>query len=97
MVDGYIDCMLASFADAIMFDNFRRDMERMMTRPWSFPTWDPPSHFEARGMRMALYDLIDRGDKYKLSPEGPGSNREKIGVKASRYSVEVSGKHSEKT
>ena len=42
-----------------MFDNFRRDMERMMTRPWSFLTWDLPSPLEARDMRMALYDLVD--------------------------------------
>lgn len=80
-----------------MFDNFRRDMEKMMTRPWSFPTWDLPSPFEARDMRMALYDLIDRGDKYELSLEVPGIDKEKIDVKASRYSVGVSGKHSEKT
>lgn len=69
-----------------MFDNFRRDMEKMMTRPWSFPTWDLPSPFEARDMRMALYDLIDRGDKYELSLEVPGIDKEKIDVKASRYS-----------
>ncbi|HEX6560624.1 MAG TPA: Hsp20/alpha crystallin family protein [Nitrososphaera sp.] len=82
-----------------MFDNFRRDMERMM-RPWPLATmnWpDMPSLFEARDMRMALYDLIDKGDRYELQVEVPGIEKEKIDVKATRYSVEVSGKHSEKT
>lgn len=80
-----------------MFDAFRQDMERMMTRPWSFPGWEMPSPFEARDMRIALYDLVDKGDRYELSLEVPGIEKEKIDVKATRYSVEVSGKHSEKT
>jgi hypothetical protein len=47
-----------------MFDVFRREMERMMTRPWSFPMdWEFPSMFEARDMRMAPYELVDRGDR----------------------------------
>ncbi|MEO9295349.1 MAG: Hsp20/alpha crystallin family protein [Nitrososphaera sp.] len=80
-----------------IFDNFRRDMERMMSRPWSFGGWDFPSLSEANDMRMALYDRVDRGDKYELSLEVPGIEKEKIDVKASRYSIEISGKHSEKT
>lgn len=80
------------------FDSFAREMERMMTRPWSYPMdWKLPSMFEARDMRMALYELVDRGDKYELQVEVPGIEKEKIDVKATKYSVEVSGKHSEKT
>ena len=81
-----------------MFDNFRRDMERMMTSPWSFVGgWDFPSFSEAKDMRMALYDLVDRGDRYELQVEVPGIDKEKVDVKATRHSVEISGKHSEKT
>ncbi|HVX01602.1 MAG TPA: Hsp20/alpha crystallin family protein [Nitrososphaera sp.] len=86
-----------------IFDSFRRDMERMMS-PWPMATttalmnWaDMPSLFEARDMRMALYDLADKGDRYELQVEVPGIEKEKIDVKATRYSVEISGKHSEKT
>lgn len=80
-----------------IFDNFRQNMERMM-RPWPFSTaWEMPSLFEARDMRVALYDLVDKGDKYELQVEIPGIEKEKIDVKATRYSVEVSGKHSEKS
>jgi len=80
------------------FDSFRRQMDNMMTRPWSFPTdWELPSYVETRDMRMALYELVDKGDKFELHVEVPGLEREKIDVKASKYSVEISGKHSERT
>jgi HSP20 family protein len=82
-----------------VFDNFMREMERM-TRPWSFPfDWQqfPSTIPEARDMRMALYELADRGDKFELQVEVPGIEKEKIDVKATKYSVEISGKHSEKT
>jgi HSP20 family protein len=80
-----------------VFDNFMREMERM-ARPWSFPMdWQFPSIFEARDMRMALYELADRGDKFELQVEVPGIEKEKIDLKATKYSIEISGKHSEKT
>lgn len=79
------------------FDSFRRQMESMMKRPWSFPDWEFPSLLEARDMRIALYDLADRGDRFELQVEVPGLEKEKIDVKATKYSVEISGKHSEKT
>ena len=96
----------------ITSDSFMREMERMrhpwstqmeerMARPWStqmdwqhFPSTTIP---EARDMRMALYDLADRGDKFELQVEVPGIEKEKIDLKATKYSVEISGKHSEKT
>ncbi len=80
-----------------MFDSFRREMERMMTRPWSFPMdLEIPSISEARDMRMAPYELVDRGDRLELHLEVPGIEKENISVKTTKYSVEVSGKHSEK-
>jgi HSP20 family protein len=80
-----------------MFDSFRREMERMMARPWSFPMeWEFPSLFEARDMRMATYELVDRGDRLELQLEVPGIEKENVSVKATKYSVEISGKHSEK-
>src|SRR5919112_3232679 len=80
-----------------MFDSFRREMERMMVRPWSFPMeWEFPSFFEARDMRMAPYELVDREDSFELQLEIPGIEKENVDVKATKYSVEISGKHSEK-
>src|SRR3712207_3900137 len=78
-----------------MFDTFRREMERMMTRPWSFPMdWEFPSLPEARDTRMAPYELVDRGDRLELQLEVPGIEKENISVKTTKYSVEISGKHS---
>jgi HSP20 family protein len=80
------------------FDSFRRQMDSIMTRPWSFSTdWEFPSFVEARDMRMAVYELLDKGDKFELQVEVPGLQKENIDVKATKYSVEISGKHSEKT
>ena len=73
-------------------------MERMMTRPWSIPTdWELPSLFEARDMRMAPYELVDRGNSFELQLEIPGIEKENVDVKATKYFVEISGKHSEKS
>jgi HSP20 family protein len=80
-----------------IFDSFRKEMERMMVRPWSFPMdWELPSMFEARDMRMAPFELVDRGDRFDLQLEVPGIEKENVSVKATKYSVEISGKHSEK-
>ena len=81
-----------------VFDSFMREMERMMNRSWPMTMdWQFPSMFEARDMRLALYELADRGDKYELQVEVPGIEKEKIDVNASRHFVEISGKHSEKS
>jgi HSP20 family protein len=80
-----------------IFDSFRREMERMMVRPWSLPMdWEFPPMFEARDMRMAHYELVDRGDRFELQLEVPGIEKENVNVKATKYSLEITGKHSEK-
>jgi HSP20 family protein len=81
-----------------IFDSFRREMERRMTRPWSYPTdWEFPSLLESRDLRMALYELIDKGDMFELQLEVPGIEKENVDVKATKYSIEISGKYSEKS
>ena len=81
-----------------IFDSFRREMERMMNRPWSYPVdWELPSLFESRDMRMAVYEMVDRGDRFEIQIEVPGIEKENVDVKATKYSVEISGKHSEKS
>jgi HSP20 family protein len=78
-------------------------MEERMPQPtWQFSPMDwqqfPSTTIpEARDMRMALYELADRGDKFELQVEVPGIEKEKIDVKATKYSIEISAKHSEKT
>jgi HSP20 family protein len=89
-----------------IFENFRRDIEGMMS-PWSHSPlwgWRFPSELNigARGeeemmVRTALYDMVDKGDKYELQVEVPGIEKDKIDVKTTKDSIEISGEQSEKT
>jgi HSP20 family protein len=85
-----------------LFESIRNnieEMERAFARPW------PPS-FELRfptaplmslpEVRAPLCDLMDKGDRYELNLEVPGIEKEKIDIKATKHSIEVSGEHSEK-
>lgn len=81
-----------------VYENFRRDFQRTF-RPFATTGWDWefPSLFESKDFRIALCDLVDRGNRYELQVEVPGIEKEKIDVKATKYSVEISGKQTEKT
>ena len=88
------------------FETFRQNIQNMqnvMEQSW------PSSMASMRGItpfeffdrisdtRLPLCDVIDRGDKYEINLEVPGINKEKIDVKATKYSVTVSGSQTEKT
>lgn len=79
-----------------VFDDFRRDLENFMSKP--FPSWSFPgsTHF-GELVRTPLFDMLDRGNKYELHIEVPGIDKEKIKVHATRNAVEVSGEQSEKS
>jgi HSP20 family protein len=88
------------------FETFRQNMQNMqnvMEQAW------PSSMASMRGItpfeffdriadtRLPLCDVIDRGDRYEINLEVPGINKEKIDVKATKYSITVSGSQTEKT
>lgn len=88
-----------------IFDTFRSDIEDMMD-PWSsssLQNWRFPSVFRGRDqeeeddmmIRMPIFDMVDKGDRYELKVEVPGIQKEEIKVKATKDSVEISGKQSE--
>lgn len=91
------------------FENFRQNFQNMMnTMERAMPSSLLPtmrsmsmSPFEMfdriTNARMPLCDVIDRGDKYEINLEVPGIDKEKIDVKATKYSLRISGEHSEKT
>jgi HSP20 family protein len=85
-----------------LFEGIRHnieDMERAFARPWppSFELRFPPVPFiSLPEVRAPLCDLVDRGDRYELSLEVPGIEKEKIDIKATKYSIEASGEQSEK-
>ena len=83
-----------------IFENFRREMESMFSPllPYSLSDWRIPIGLEViGGERVPLCDMIDKGDKYQIQVEVPGIEREKINVKATKNSLEITGEQSETT
>jgi HSP20 family protein len=102
--------MLPRVMDDI-FDNFRTDIEDVM-RPWtssSLWSWPHPStelYREGGGggeveeaeemVRIPLYGIVDKGDRYQLEIELPGIEKDKVNVNATKESIEISGEQTEK-
>ena len=89
------------------FENFRQNMQNMqnmMEETWPnsiFPTLKTFSPFEffdrMTDTRIPLCDVMDKGDKYEVTLEIPGIDKDKVDVKATKNSVTISGKQAEKT
>jgi HSP20 family protein len=76
-----------------VFENFRREMESAL-RPWQ-SGFKFPALFDGE-TRVPLCDMADRGDRYELQIEVPGIEKDRINVKATGHSVEISAEKSEK-
>jgi HSP20 family protein len=87
-----------------IFDTFRRDIEDMMM-PWSssssslwdwrFPSLSTTEDIRDQSMvRMPIFDMVDKEDRYELKLEVPGIEKEKVKVKATKDSLEISGEQS---
>jgi HSP20 family protein len=85
------------------FENFRQNMQNIMEETWPnsvFPTktFSPFDLFDRMtDTRIPLCDVMDKGDRYEIALEIPGIDKDKIDVKATKNSVTISGKQSEKT
>lgn len=76
-----------------IFENFRREVEsalRPMQAGFRFPS------LFYRETRVPLYDIADRGNRYELQVEVPGIEKDKVNVKATVNSVEISAEQSER-
>jgi HSP20 family protein len=82
---GYIDDI---------FENFRRELEGAL-KPW-YEGFRFPSLFDGE-TRVPLCDMEDKGDRYELQAELPGIEKDKISIKATANSLEISAEQSEKT
>jgi HSP20 family protein len=91
-----------------IFEDFRSNIESILN-PWSSSyLWHSPSKLEIGGgeeeeaeekdeeIRTPLYDMVDKGDRYELEVELPGIERDKIHVKATDDSIEISAEQLEK-
>jgi HSP20 family protein len=88
-----------------IFDTFRRDIVDTMM-PWSstsqsslwdwrFPSLSTTEDEQDQMMvRMPIFDMVDKEDRYELKVEVPGIEKEKVKVKATKDSVEISGEQS---
>ena len=85
-----------------VFDTFRRDIEDMMM-PWSSSSlWDwrfpylstTEENNDQIMVRMPIFDMVDKEDRYELKVEVPGIEKEKVKVKATKDSLEIFGEQS---
>ncbi|HJT49706.1 MAG TPA: Hsp20/alpha crystallin family protein [Nitrososphaeraceae archaeon] len=86
-----------------IFDTFRRDVEDMMM-PWSsssslwdwrFPSLPTTEDIQDQiTVRMPIFDMVEKEDKYEVKVEVPGIEKDKVKVKATEGSVEISGEQS---
>jgi HSP20 family protein len=90
-----------------IFEDFRSNIESILN-PWSSSSylWHSPSKLEIGGeeeaeekdeeiRRTPLYDMVDKGERYELEVELPGIERDKIHVKATDDSIEISAEQLE--
>lgn len=76
-----------------LFDNFRQDIEDTFFTPFMnpFKTFGTAGSMDLIETRVPLCDIIDKGDKYTISLEVPGMQKDKIEVKATEEYITVSG------
>jgi HSP20 family protein len=76
-----------------LFDNFRRDMEDTFLAPFINPLRSAgiQQEIESIETRIPLCDILDKGDRYLISLEVPGIQKDKIEVKATNEYITISG------
>ena len=76
-----------------LFDSFRQDIEDTFFSPFMnpFKTFGTAGSMDLIETRVPLCDIIDKGDKYTISLEVPGIQKDKIEVKATEEYLTVSG------
>ena len=82
-----------------IFDNFRNSIENIMDplSSWGFfPSSSRSRMNEELGARTPLYDMVDDGERYKLTVELPGIDKDNIHIKAMDDSIEISAEQSQR-
>ena len=80
-----------------IFENFRREMEDVLSVP-KWPFLGAGSGFISDlETRFPLCDMEDLGDKYEITLETPGIPKEKITIKAGVDYIDISGEQEKKT
>ena len=82
-----------------IFENFRREMESIFSPllSYSLADWRVPIGLAVvGGERVPLCDMMDKGDKYEIYLEVPGIEKEKVNIKATKNSLQITGVQPEK-
>ena len=76
-----------------LFDNFRQEMEDVFFTPFITPLRSAgiPRGIQSIETRTPLCDIIDKGDRFAVSLEVPGIQKDKIEVKATNEYITISG------
>ncbi len=76
-----------------LFDNFRQDIEDTFFTPFMNPlrSFGMPQSMDLIETRILLCDIIDKGNRYVISLEVPGIQKDKLEVKATEEYITVSG------
>ena len=76
-----------------LFDNFSQDMEDTFFAPFINPLRSAgiQQGIESMETRIPLCDILDKGDRYLISLEVPGIQKENIEVKATNEYITISG------
>jgi HSP20 family protein len=80
-----------------IFDDFRNSIESMLN-----PSFSPWGYFPSSSrigvpedeVRVPVYDMIDRGDRYEVIVELPGVDKDNIRINAMDDSIEISTERS---
>jgi HSP20 family protein len=82
-----------------LFDSFRQDIIDSFFTPFTNPirSFGMPRSMDLIETRIPLCDIIDKGDRYIISLEVPGIQKDKIEVKATEEYITVSGLEENRT
>jgi HSP20 family protein len=80
-----------------IFDDFRNSIESMLNpsfSPWGYFPSTSRIGVQEDEIRVPIYDVVDRGDKYEVIVELPGIDKDNIRINATDDSIEISAEQS---
>jgi HSP20 family protein len=80
-----------------IFDDFRNSIESMLNpsfSPWGYFPSTSRIGVQEDEIRVPIYDVVDRRDKYEVIVELPGIDKDNIRINATDDSIEISAEQS---
>jgi HSP20 family protein len=81
-----------------IFDDFRNSIESMLNpsfSPWGYFPSTSRMGVQEDEVRVPVYDVVDRRDKYEVIVELPGIDKDNIRINATDDSIEISAAQSQ--